>query len=66
MFATAGAQTSVTPEFKNDLEGALAEARARNKLVLVNFTGYSCTNCHWMKANMFHAAPRSKRLSRIW
>jgi thiol:disulfide interchange protein DsbD len=21
--------------------------------VLVNFTGYACTNCHWMKANMF-------------
>jgi thiol:disulfide interchange protein DsbD len=19
----------------------------------VNFTGYACTNCHWMKANMF-------------
>ena len=22
-------------------------------MVLVNFTGYACTNCHWMKANMF-------------
>jgi thiol:disulfide interchange protein DsbD len=21
--------------------------------VLVNFTGYACTNCHWMRANMF-------------
>ena len=21
--------------------------------MLVNFTGYACTNCHWMKANMF-------------
>ena len=39
--------------FKNDLDGALAEARKDNKLVLVNFTGYACTNCHWMKANMF-------------
>jgi len=27
--------------------------REQNKLVLVNFTGYACTNCHWMKANMF-------------
>ena len=25
----------------------------RDKLVFVNFTGYACTNCHWMKANMF-------------
>ena len=38
---------------KNDLAGALEQARRENKLVLVNFTGYACTNCHWMKANMF-------------
>ena len=24
-----------------------------HKLVLVTFTGYACTNCHWMKANLF-------------
>jgi thiol:disulfide interchange protein DsbD len=38
---------------KDDLEGALARAKAENKLVFVNFTGVACTNCHWMKANMF-------------
>lgn len=38
---------------KNDLAGALAKAKAEGKRVLVNFTGYACTNCHWMKANMF-------------
>jgi thiol:disulfide interchange protein DsbD len=38
---------------KNDLKGALAKARAEGKLVFINFTGYACTNCHWMKANMF-------------
>jgi thiol:disulfide interchange protein DsbD len=38
---------------KNDLEGALASAKQQNKLVLINFTGYACTNCHWMKRNMF-------------
>lgn len=38
---------------KNDLSGALAKARTEGKLVFVNFTGYACTNCHWMKANMF-------------
>ncbi len=41
------------PWMKNDLAGALAKARAEGKLVFVNFTGYACTNCHWMKANMF-------------
>ena len=38
---------------KNDYRGALARARSEGKLVFVNFTGYACTNCHWMKANMF-------------
>jgi thiol:disulfide interchange protein DsbD len=38
---------------KNDFAGALAQAKAENKRVLVAFTGYACTNCHWMKANMF-------------
>ncbi|MGA8029918.1 MAG: cytochrome c biogenesis protein CcdA [Bryobacteraceae bacterium] len=50
-----GAQAEATPAnyFKNQLDAALAAARQQNKLVLVNFTGYACTNCHWMKANMF-------------
>ena len=38
---------------KNQYQQALDQARAENKLVLVTFTGYACTNCHWMKANMF-------------
>ena len=50
--ATAAGGTA-NAAFKNDLDGALKAARADGKLVLVNFTGYACTNCHWMKANMF-------------
>ena len=38
---------------KNDYRAALDRGRQENKLVLVTFTGYACTNCHWMKANMF-------------
>ena len=38
---------------KNDYSGALRIAREQGKAVLVSFTGYACTNCHWMKANMF-------------
>lgn len=37
----------------NQYKQALERARTSNKLVLVNFTGYACTNCHWMRANMF-------------
>jgi thiol:disulfide interchange protein DsbD len=38
---------------KDQYREALDRARRENKLVLVSFTGYACTNCHWMKANMF-------------
>lgn len=38
---------------KNQYTESLAKAKQEDKLVLVTFTGYACTNCHWMKANMF-------------
>ena len=38
---------------ENDYEGALKKARAENKNVFIDFTGYTCTNCRWMEANVF-------------
>ncbi len=40
-------------EFENNYEGALAKAKAENKKVFIDFTGYTCTNCRWMEANIF-------------
>ena len=37
----------------NDYAGSLTSARATQKLVFVDFTGYTCTNCRWMEANIF-------------
>jgi thiol:disulfide interchange protein/peroxiredoxin len=37
---------------RDDYRGALEKARAEGKLVFVDFTGYSCANCHWMRANI--------------
>jgi len=52
--ASIGAGPAVQSQWiKNDLNSALARAKAENKPILVAFTGYACTNCHWMKANMF-------------
>ncbi len=52
--ASIGATASASPEWlKNDYDAALEQARAEHKLVFLAFTGYACTNCHWMKANMF-------------
>ena len=38
----------------NDYDGALRAARESGKLVFVDFTGYTCTNCRWMEANIFN------------
>jgi thiol:disulfide interchange protein len=37
----------------NNLDAALERAQAEDKRVFVDFTGYTCTNCRWMEANMF-------------
>jgi thiol:disulfide interchange protein DsbD len=37
----------------NDLEAAMQKAKAENKRIFIDFTGYTCTNCRWMEANMF-------------
>ena len=37
----------------NDYNSAQAAARASGRLVLLDFTGYTCTNCRWMEANIF-------------
>jgi thiol:disulfide interchange protein DsbD len=49
---TAGGEPALV-WMKNQFPQAIEKARREGKLVLVNFTGYACTNCHWMKANMF-------------
>ncbi len=41
---------------KNDYEGALKQAQAEGKRVFIDFTGYTCTNCRWMEANVFNKA----------
>ena len=49
----AGPSTPDLAWIENDLEGAFAKAKAANRKVLVDFTGDACTNCKWMKANLF-------------
>ena len=41
------------PWMKNQYQEALERGRKENKLIFLSFTGYACTNCHWMKSNMF-------------
>jgi thiol:disulfide interchange protein len=37
----------------NDLPAAKALAAQEHKPIFIDFTGYTCTNCRWMEANMF-------------
>ncbi|MBV9850281.1 MAG: thioredoxin family protein, partial [Armatimonadetes bacterium] len=40
-----------------DYRQALAQARAQNKPLLIDFTGYFCTNCRYNENNVFPAPP---------
>ena len=53
---TAGAASSASHSatwMLNDYPGALNLARSTGRPVFVDFTGYTCTNCRWMEANIF-------------
>lgn len=49
----------------DDYPAALASARASGRPVLIDFTGYTCTNCRWMEANMFPRADVVRELERF-
>lgn len=53
------------PWILNDYRAALAQARREKELVFVDFTGYTCTNCRWMEANMFPQAAVHSRLEKF-
>ncbi len=48
----------------NDYDAALAVAAASGQPILVDFTGYTCTNCRWMEANMFTRPEVERELAR--
>lgn len=50
---------------KDDYPGALAQANETGRPLLISFTGYSCTNCKWMKANMFPKPEIREELDRM-
>lgn len=50
---TNGASMAEEFEWFSEVEDGLAEARRTGKSVFIDFTGYTCTNCRWMEANIF-------------
>jgi thiol:disulfide interchange protein len=49
----------------NDLSAALVVAKRDAKPVFIDFTGYTCTNCRWMEANVFARAEVKAQLNRF-
>jgi thiol:disulfide interchange protein len=49
----------------NDLPGAIAFAKESSKPVFIDFTGYTCTNCRWMEANVFSRTEVKAELNRF-
>jgi thiol:disulfide interchange protein DsbD len=47
------------------LRPALEQARAERKPVLIDFTGYTCTNCRWMEANLLPLPAVAAELERF-
>jgi thiol:disulfide interchange protein DsbD len=49
------ASRSGAPELSwtSDYEAARVESRVTGKPIFIDFTGYACTNCRWMEANIF-------------
>jgi thiol:disulfide interchange protein len=41
------------PQWHSNYQQALLQARAENRPIFLDFTGYTCTNCRWMEANIF-------------
>jgi thiol:disulfide interchange protein DsbD len=48
----------------NDYEGAMAQAKREDRPVFIDFTGYTCTNCRWMEANIFTQPEINEQLKR--
>ena len=53
------------PWIVNDLDAARAAVAATGRPMLIDFTGYTCTNCRWMEANMFPRPEVARELSRF-
>ena len=53
----ASASESAFAWHTDDIDAAFADAKQVNKPVFIDFTGYTCTNCRDMEANVFPKPP---------
>lgn len=53
------------PILIDDYEGALARAKAEGKLLMANFTGYTCVNCRQMEESVFKQPAVERELGKM-
>ena len=66
-FTIPGSDSAVMSEaawYIDDIDAAFSEAAESGKPVLVDFTGWTCTNCREMESNVFIRAPIVERFDR--
>ncbi len=64
-FTLTGGMHGPELSWNTSLPNALAQAQREQKLVFVDFTGYTCTNCRWMEANIFPLPAVSANLQKF-
>ena len=53
-FALTGSGTrGLELTWNTSLDSALSQSKQQQKPIFIDFTGYTCTNCRWMEANIF-------------
>lgn len=50
--------------WKQTYDSGLQAAKTEDKLMFINFTGVTCTNCRWMEKNMFTRADVAAEINR--
>ncbi|MBV8832852.1 MAG: thioredoxin family protein [Acidobacteriaceae bacterium] len=63
--APAGTTSGELTWILNDYNAAVVQAKAQNKPIFIDFTGYTCTNCRWMEANIFPKPEVRARLDKF-
>ncbi|MEX0647580.1 MAG: cytochrome c biogenesis protein CcdA [Balneolaceae bacterium] len=61
----AGPTGQTTDVWSSDYDASIEAAKAENKPVFVDFTGYTCTNCRAMESTVFPLANIEERFNRM-
>lgn len=59
------ASTDTLNWIKDDIDGAMKKAKAENRPLFIDFTGYTCTNCRFMESGMFPRPVIRQELSKM-